>query len=465
MFKKCVVGCFALLGSNTALGAPASSSVDRSKGTADASATGDLPAADGFGNNLELGVFTNIFFPSPRHTLYSYEPQREYEGFTRYGFGARAGFYPTPWLGLEVEAMHARGAMRLGAAQEGRRVRAHFNGYRGQFALQLPSKTVVPFIVLGGGVLQALSAPMGGAYGPAGHAGLGLKIALTRDLALRLEARENVSERDNDRYGKLAFHEEVQLGLSALLGVPVPPPPRPVPDRDGDTVADGSDKCPDVPALTADGCPLDSDSDGVNDEDDYCPREAGVAPKGCPELDEDKDGVLLPCDLCPSEEGVKPDGCPIKDTDNDGIFDDKDRCPKDPETINGYEDADGCPDELPKEVEAFTGAIQGIQFEQGSAKIRANSSSTLGKAAAVLIKYNTIRLEISGHTSSEGDPDFNDKLSLDRATAVKDWLTNADVDPDRIVVRGEGSNQPVADNKTRAGRAKNRRIEFKIITQ
>jgi OOP family OmpA-OmpF porin len=306
---------------------------------------------------------------------------------------------------------------------------------------------------------------MGGDYGAAGHVGLGFKLALTRDLALRFEVRENVSERSNDNYGGLAYHEEIQLGLSALLGVPVPPLPKPAPDRDGDTVADASDQCPDVAALTEDGCPLDSDADGVNDEDDYCPREKGVAPKGCPELDEDKDGVLLPCDVCPSEEGVQPDGCPIGDSDKDGIFDDKDRCPKDPETINGHEDADGCPDELPKEVEAFTGAIQGIQFEQGSAKIRATSSSTLGKAAAVLIKYGTVRIEISGHTSSEGDPEFNEKLSLDRATAVKDWLTNADVDPGRITVRGEGSNQPVADNKTRGGREKNRRIEFKILTE
>ena len=443
-----------------ALGTATGSRVDTQ---AQAEAT---PASeDTLNHEFDIGVFTGVFFPSPAHDLYRYEPHREYEVATRYELGGRVGFYPNAWLGLEVEFMHARGAVRREADVERKTPRADFNAYRGQLVLQIPSDTFVPFLLAGGGMIQALSIPLGPEAEPAAHAGIGFRVRLTRDLALRVDARENVTERDNDRYGGLAFHEEVQLGLSALLGVPPPPPEQPPPDRDGDTVADASDACPDVPALSADGCPVDSDGDGISDHDDHCPREAGVAPNGCPELDSDKDSVPLPCDLCPNEPGLKPDGCPLRDTDGDGMLDDKDRCPKDPETVNGYEDADGCPDEVPKEVEAFTGTIEGIQFQQGSARIQAASSATLGKAAAVLNKFPSIRIRISGHTSSEGDPDFNDKLSLDRAGAVKDWLTNAGVDPERITVRGVGSREPVADNDTRAGRAQNRRIEFELLTK
>jgi outer membrane protein OmpA-like peptidoglycan-associated protein len=464
--------CAVLLGSGnvTAQQAKATASHSVALGTATGSSADShaqaegVPSADDTLNyDFELGVFTGVFFPSPGHNLYRYEPHREYEVATRYEFGGRVGFFPNAWLGLEAEFMHARGGVSRQSDVERKTPRADFNAYRGQLVLQVPSDTFIPFLVIGGGMLQALSTPLGPERDEAGHAGIGFRVRLTRDLALRVDARENLTERRNDSFGGLAFHEEVQLGLSALLGVPPPAPQRPPPDRDGDTVPDDSDACPDVPALTADGCPVDSDGDGIIDSEDHCPREAGVAPDGCPDLDTDKDGVPLPCDLCPDEPGLKPDGCPLRDTDGDGILDDKDRCPKDPETVNGYEDDDGCPDEVPKEVEAFTGTIQGIQFQVGSARIQAASSATLGKAAAVLNKFSSIRIRISGHTSSEGDPDFNDKLSFDRANAVKDWLTNAGVDPERITVRGVGSREPVADNDTQAGRAQNRRIEFELL--
>jgi outer membrane protein OmpA-like peptidoglycan-associated protein len=67
-----------------------------------------------------------------------------------------------------------------------------------------------------------------------------------------------------------------------------------------------------------------------------------------PDPDPDKDGVLGDADKCADEPGAgSPDGCPIKDTDGDGIFDSDDRCPDQPETVNGYQDDDGCPDTVP----------------------------------------------------------------------------------------------------------------------
>lgn len=462
MSKRWAVGCLLFLSTSPAIAEEAKASASLSS-QAGAEATADLESGDRFGHDLELGVFTGVFFPSPGHSLYSYPPHREYEAATRYEAGGRAGYYPNDWLGLELEFMHARGAVRRNNEDGDQAARADFNAYRGQLVAALPGEAFEPFILAGGGMLQVLSVPLGPERAPAGHAGVGFKIRLSRDVALRIDLRENVSERDNDKYSGLAFHEEAQIGLSGLLGVTPPRAPRPPADRDQDTVPDSKDECPDVPALTEDGCPLDTDADGVVDSEDHCPREPGVAPSGCPDLDKDKDGVELPCDRCPDEAGQQPDGCPVRDTDGDGILDDVDRCPKEPETVNGYEDADGCPDEVPKEVEQFTGTIEGIQFQLGSAKIRAASSSILGKAAAVLNKYPSIRIRISGHTSSEGDPDFNQQLSLDRANAVRDWLVNAGVDAERITVRGAGFSEPVADNATRAGREKNRRIEFELL--
>src|SRR5690606_14928989 len=109
----------------------------------------------------------------------------------------------------------------------------------------------------------------------------------------------------------------------------------------------------------------DSDHDGIPDPNDHCPYEPGADEQGCPDRDPDSDGVPLPCDLCPNERGQAPDGCPIRDADGDGVLDDVDQCKDQPETKNGFDDQDGCPDEVPEEVKKFTGAIKGIQFVQG----------------------------------------------------------------------------------------------------
>ncbi|MCA9714871.1 MAG: von Willebrand factor type A domain-containing protein, partial [Myxococcales bacterium] len=79
--------------------------------------------------------------------------------------------------------------------------------------------------------------------------------------------------------------------------------------------------------------------------------------------DDDGDGVLDAADRCPDEPGVAPDGCPIPDTDGDGILDPDDQCVSQPELFNGYEDEDGCPDEIPSRLARFTGAIRGVHFD------------------------------------------------------------------------------------------------------
>jgi OOP family OmpA-OmpF porin len=102
-------------------------------------------------------------------------------------------------------------------------------------------------------------------------------------------------------------------------------------------------------------------------------------------------------------------------------------------------------------------------FESGKAKIRPESFATLDAAAKVLAEYQALRVEISGHTDSTGTPERNLVVSKERADAVSLYLQGRGVAADRIVTRGAGPNEPVADNATKVGRAQNRRIEFKLI--
>ncbi len=422
-------------------------------------------------NVWEVGLFTGVFFPSPKHKLHSlYGEYQAYEQ-TAIEFGGRIAYFPLRWVGIEAEFMMADGRLpddlkHVHSPLDSNR--AAFFAYRGHVIGQLPLRRITPFALAGVSALGANSQPLGRDTDTAVHAGLGFKIPLNEWASLRAEARENMHSRYNDSYSGIAFSEEALLGLAFTLGAPKPAPPKvapPPPDQDRDTVPDAIDKCPTEPALTADGCPPDTDGDGVADPQDECPREPGPAPRGCPELDADGDNVPLPCDRCPEEAGKEPDGCPVRDADGDGVLDDVDKCPNEPETQNGYEDDDGCPDEIPKEVKAFTGTIKGIQFDQGKATIRPNSIPTLKAATEVLQRFGSIRIEVSGHTSSEGDPAFNQKLSEDRAAAVREWLVEQGIAPTRITSRGAGSDEPVADNGTEAGRRQNRRIEFTILTR
>jgi OOP family OmpA-OmpF porin len=406
---------------------------------------------------LEIGIFGGVLFPAADHNL-RYELWPHYELKTAPEIGARLGYYPASWLGLEGEVM---GAM---SKVEGTNGASAMYGARGHIVLQAATGYISPFLVVGLGGLGATSHRMGNDIDPAFHFGIGAKIPMTHLLSLRLDLRDNMTAHQNHEDQVHSF--EFALGLSAVIErerKPVPPPP---PDTDHDGFLDRDDKCPSEVGVAPSGCPADTDNDGVIDPDDYCPREAGPAPKGCPivDPDPDKDGVPIPCDLCPSEAGVKPDGCPIKDKDGDGVFDDKDKCIDEPETKNGFEDADGCPDKIPDAIKKFSGVIEGIQFDKAKATIRKQSTNILSNAAKVLNQYPSIGMEISGHTSSEGDPGVNQTLSQDRADAVKQWLVdNGGVAPDRLKSRGAGSSEPRAEEKNEAGRAKNRRIEFKVL--
>ena len=195
--------------------------------------------------------------------------------------------------------------------------------------------------------------------------------------------------------------------------------------------------------------------------------------------DPDHDGIVGAADKCPNDaedmDGFQDaDGCPDPDNDGDGIPDTVDKCPTQPETKNGYQDDDGCPDEVPEKVKAFTGVIQGINFKTGAADLAASSLPVLDKAVAVMAEFKDIKLEIGGHTDdvqikSKTFAD-NAALSQARADAVKAYFVKKGIDASRLDAKGYGDTQPITDPKTLKGgaldaaRAKNRRVEFKLIS-
>ncbi|HEV8122430.1 MAG TPA: OmpA family protein [Candidatus Polarisedimenticolia bacterium] len=248
-------------------------------------------------------------------------------------------------------------------------------------------------------------------------------------------------------------------------------------DSDGDGIMDGFDKCPDTRKelkVDASGCPVDSDGDGVLDGLDQCPdtpRGAKVDSRGC-SIDSDGDGVADNLDKCPdTPHGTKVDsnGCPVvEDSDGDGVPDDRDRCPDTPRGTKV--DAQGCvlvaaaPAALPLLPEAKKSVVlEGVTFETNSSHLKPESAATLDRVAESLKANPDVRVEIGGHTDSQGADAHNMQLSRDRANSVRAYLLDKGVSPVQLEAKGYGETRPIADNNSAAGRARNRRVELKRI--
>ena len=109
-------------------------------------------------------------------------------------------------------------------------------------------------------------------------------------------------------------------------------------------------------------------------------------------------------------------------------------------------------------------AFKNLTFETGSTNIDPATAVEIENLAKVLKAYPNIKIEIGGHTDNTGDPQKNLALSKNRATAVAKMLVREyGIDRSRISIFGYGDGKPIADNKTEEGRAKNRRIEVKIV--
>lgn len=258
-------------------------------------------------------------------------------------------------------------------------------------------------------------------------------------------------------------------------------------DRDGDSIANSLDACPDVAEdldgyRDEDGCPeADNDRDGIPDELDGCPdspedRDGYQDEDGCPEADNDGDGVPDGQDGCPEEaedlDGyMDADGCPDPDNDGDGVPDAQDNCP---DTPSGTAvDADGCAAQVAAPpvpglamaasvlpVPGQTTVLQEIHFATASARLTAESDALLEGLATALKAQPDARVEVRGHTDSMGDAESNRELSARRAAAVRDALVRRGVAPVQVRAVGYGEDVPRATNETADGRATNRRVEL-----
>ncbi len=236
------------------------------------------------------------------------------------------------------------------------------------------------------------------------------------------------------------------------------------PDTDNDGVIDKEDNCPEVAGPKEfNGCP-DTDGDGIIDKDDNCPKVKGTkANGGCP--DKDGDGVIDKKDKCPDVKGpAANNGCPWPDTDGDGILDKDDKCPK----VKGIAAEHGCPKPKPKEVitkeakaklDAFA---KSIYFNSGKSTFKPGVTKQLDGIVAIMKQFPEAKFVVEGHTDSQGAAAYNQKLSEKRAKAVMDYLVKKGIDAGRLSSVGYGEDRPIADNRTRAGRAKNRRVEINL---
>jgi outer membrane protein OmpA-like peptidoglycan-associated protein len=280
------------------------------------------------------------------------------------------------------------------------------------------------------------------------------------------------------------------------------------PDRDKDSIPDSLDKCPDVPEdkdgfEDSDGCPdYDNDRDGIPDSLDKCPNlpediDGFQDSDGCPDYDNDRDGIPDSLDKCPDVAEDKDnfedeDGCPDYDNDRDGIPDSLDKCPNLPEDIDGFQDSDGCPDydndadgvpdavdrcpmvagpadsngcpvsQTPAPAATRRGPLilNSVTFENGKALLTPKSRATLDQVALSLLEWIDVKLEIQGYSDVM---EASQKLSQQRAEAVKDYLIHKSIAADRLKAMGYGSKHPLFSSISALGRQKNRRVELHRI--
>lgn len=323
------------------------------------------------------------------------------------------------------------------------------------YKLLTDENKLVPYISAGLGI-ASINNSYYTAYAPVG---VGIQIKAKQGSFINILSTYRA---EASALTKIHYNHSISYSLPLKLRErrPVMIPPAPVvADNDDDGVVGSEDDCPNASGLSKyHGCPVpDTDTDGINDENDKCPTAEGLVKyKGCPIPDVDKDGINDEADQCPDAKGLsRYEGCPIPDTDKDGVNDEEDKCP----SIPGIMGNNGCADLQPLMNEISSQ----LKFESG--KVNLSKRIYIGVDSLVVLMQNNANLTliITGHTDNTGTLKINEKLSLQRAMVVSNYLIKKGIDKKRISQKGFADTRPIADNKTLKGRAQNRRVDIEVV--
>ncbi|MGA9115720.1 MAG: OmpA family protein [Bacteroidota bacterium] len=193
----------------------------------------------------------------------------------------------------------------------------------------------------------------------------------------------------------------------------------------------------------------DTDGDGLSDYDELKTHKTDPST-----ADTDGDG------LSDGDEVMKHRSNPLNpDTDEGGI--------RDGVEVQRGTDPLNRRDDVTRETLTLergkTLILRGVNFESARATLTQDSENILVLAFNALASQPDLRVLIVGHTDAVGTTEYNNDLSLRRAAAVRNWLANRGIAPDRMTVEGRGEDEPIDSNDTPAGRAGNRRIEFRVL--
>ncbi|GAC1448794.1 MAG: OmpA family protein [Desulfuromonadaceae bacterium] len=346
-------------------------------------------------------------------------------------FGLRAGYNFTKNLGAEAMFGYSLTETKQGSRETdiyryGVDILYHF----------MPDSSFVPFIAVGGGGtnFNTPNTPsVESHYAGLVNYGVGLKYFVTDNVALRGAVRHVLLIHDTGENNL-----DYSAGLTFQFGGKARPTPTPAPTpKPAPTPVPTPVPTPAPAPVVAQ--PVDSDGDGVPDTLDKCPGTlAGVA--------------------------VDKNGCPL-DSDGDGVPDYLDKCPGTPAGVKV--DMNGCPEvvvsaqkEAAAERFCSKPTVVAIEFDTKKADIKPQYHDELKTVGDFLKDFPNAKGEISGHSDNVGGKALNQNLSQARAESVKKYLVDTfGIEAARIDAKGYNFSKPVASNKTKAGKAKNRRIE------